>query len=172
MPAADVNHRSNDLRKVWLLGLNTVKTTGSMYSMYIYFFKPQFSTTNIHIAIMSISSTYQFWPSIQLVLVKLDWKMCLAICRAAAHTANRRRKWGVVLIDHCKPNDNYSWSTGTISQGASPDSKVHGANMGPIWGRQDPGGHHVGPMNFAIWEVTIWLKFIDTGNFLVIVLGI
>ena len=31
-----------------------------------------------------------------------------------------------------------------------PDSKVHGANMGPIWGRQDPGGPHVGPMNFAI----------------------
>ena len=32
-----------------------------------------------------------------------------------------------------------------------PDSKVHGANMGPIWGRQDPGGPHDGPMNFAIW---------------------
>ena len=32
------------------------------------------------------------------------------------------------------------------------DSKFHGANMGPIWGRQDPGGAHVGPMNFAIWE--------------------
>ena len=31
-----------------------------------------------------------------------------------------------------------------------PDSKVHGANMGPIWGRQNPGEHHVGPMNFAI----------------------
>ena len=31
------------------------------------------------------------------------------------------------------------------------DSKVHGANMGPIWGRQDPGGPHVGPMNLAIW---------------------
>ena len=31
-----------------------------------------------------------------------------------------------------------------------PDSKVHGANMGPIWGRQDPSGPHVGPMNFAI----------------------
>ena len=24
--------------------------------------------------------------------------------------------------------------------------------MGPIWGRQDPGGPHVGPINFAIWE--------------------
>ena len=34
-----------------------------------------------------------------------------------------------------------------------PDSKVPGANMGPIWGRQDPGGPHVGPMNFAIWAV-------------------
>ena len=33
----------------------------------------------------------------------------------------------------------------------SPDSKVHGANMGRICGRQDPGGPHVGPMNFAIW---------------------
>ena len=31
-----------------------------------------------------------------------------------------------------------------------PDSKVHGTNMGPIWGRQDPGGPHIGPMNFAI----------------------
>ena len=25
--------------------------------------------------------------------------------------------------------------------------------MGPTWGRQDPGGTHVGPMNFAIWVV-------------------
>ena len=33
-----------------------------------------------------------------------------------------------------------------------PDSKVHGANMGPICGRQDPGEPHVGPMNFAIWD--------------------
>ena len=31
-----------------------------------------------------------------------------------------------------------------------PDSKVHGANMGSIWGRQDPGGPHVGPTNFVI----------------------
>ena len=34
------------------------------------------------------------------------------------------------------------------------DSKVHGANMGPIWGRQDPDGPHVGPMDFAIWAIT------------------
>ena len=34
-----------------------------------------------------------------------------------------------------------------------PDSKVHGANMGPIWGRQDPGGPRVCPVNFAICVV-------------------
>ena len=34
----------------------------------------------------------------------------------------------------------------------SPDSKVHGANMGPIWGQQDPGGPHVGHVNLAIWD--------------------
>ena len=67
----------------------------------------------------------------------------------------------------------YSGKTGNVSEGKSetvrcnqeinqqnvninpiqvyPDSKVHGANMGSIWGRQDPGGSHVGPMNFAIW---------------------
>ena len=24
--------------------------------------------------------------------------------------------------------------------------------MGSIWGQQDPGGPHVGPMNFVIWD--------------------
>ena len=43
------------------------------------------------------------------------------------------------------------WCCPSIWYG-SPDSKVHGANMGPTWGRQDPGGPHVGPMNLAIWE--------------------
>ena len=40
----------------------------------------------------------------------------------------------------------------------NPDSKVHGANMGPIWGRQDPGGPHVDPMNLVIWEEACGLK--------------
>ena len=34
-----------------------------------------------------------------------------------------------------------------------PESEVHGATMGLIWGPQDPGGPHVGPMNLAIWDV-------------------
>ena len=39
-----------------------------------------------------------------------------------------------------------------------PDSKAHGVNMGPIWGRQDPGEPHFGPMNFAIWA---WFKIVN-----------
>ena len=41
----------------------------------------------------------------------------------------------------------YSDMTGTVRV---PESKGHGANMGSIWGRQDPGGPHVDPMDFAM----------------------
>ena len=35
----------------------------------------------------------------------------------------------------------------------SDNNKVHGANVGPTWDREDPGGPHVGHMNFPIWAV-------------------
>ena len=34
----------------------------------------------------------------------------------------------------------------------NPDSKVHGANMGPTWVLSAPDGPHVGPINLAIRE--------------------
>ena len=47
-----------------------------------------------------------------------------------------------------------------------PESKVHGANMGPIWGRQDPGGPHVGPVNFAIWDMSLqWIHNSEYSTF-------
>ena len=36
-----------------------------------------------------------------------------------------------------------------------PDSKVHGANMGPTWVLSAPDGPHVGPMNLAIRVETL-----------------
>ena len=52
-----------------------------------------------------------------------------------------------------------------FQQDMYPDSKVHGANMGPIWGRQDPSGPHVGPMNFAIWVAICEFKLeLPSGN--------
>ena len=40
-----------------------------------------------------------------------------------------------------------------------PDSKVRGANMGPIWGQQDPRGPQVGLINFAICDYLIALYY-------------
>ena len=42
-----------------------------------------------------------------------------------------------------------TWSTDYNKK--KTDSKFHGANMGPSWGRQGPGGPHVGPMDLAMW---------------------
>ena len=36
----------------------------------------------------------------------------------------------------------------------NPDSKVHGANMGPTWDLSATDGPHVGPMDLAIREAT------------------
>ena len=42
-----------------------------------------------------------------------------------------------------------------LGQGvSSPDSKVHGANMGPTWVLAAPDGPHVGPMNLFI---RVWI---------------
>ena len=72
---------------------------------------------------------------------------------------------GTVLICLTRHNFKIPISSGVLSNSGGiplapetvkcayvyPDSKFHEANMGPIWGRQDPGWPHVGPMNFAIW---------------------
>ena len=45
-------------------------------------------------------------------------------------------------VENRRKECRYEWS--------NPDSKIHGTNMGPSWGRQDSGGPHVGPMNFLV----------------------
>ena len=69
-------------------------------------------------------------------------------------------RWHLYIDPGPRPHDlpKYSvLSTRLNMTPTIPDSKAHGANMEPIWGRQDPGGPHVGPMNFAIWEPIIML---------------
>ena len=52
---------------------------------------------------------------------------------------------------HFHQNDT-SASLLILGIGDNPDSKVHGANMGPIWVLSAPAGPHVYPMNVAIRE--------------------
>ena len=54
----------------------------------------------------------------------------------------------------------------SVSVQVVPNTKVCGANMGPIWGRQDPGGPHVVAMNFAIWGQLDLDIFIGTNEYL------
>ena len=49
-----------------------------------------------------------------------------------------------------KPMISYDTSSSSFFYQPDPNSKVHGANTGPIWGRQDPGGPHFGTMNLVI----------------------
>ena len=41
-------------------------------------------------------------------------------------------------------------------QNKFPDSKVHGANMGPTWVLSAPDGPHIGPMNIAVKELKLY----------------
>ena len=51
----------------------------------------------------------------------------------------------------------------------NPGRKVHGANMGPIWGRQESGGPHVVTMHFARWEPLIKIQEESFSSILVMV---
>ena len=69
-------------------------------------------------------------------LCKLNWNvMVLLLTQMIGRISFKRCQWWV------------RWHVLGI-----PDSKVHGANMGPTWGRQDPGGPHVGHLNLALWD--------------------
>ena len=49
------------------------------------------------------------------------------------------------------------FNTYVIQRNAVPDSKVHGAYMGPTWGRQDPVGPHVGWPHELCYQGCLWL---------------
>ena len=63
------------------------------------------------------------------------------------------------MPDLPEPNVGYLIRADVILLDTFPASKVHGSNMGPTWGRQDPGRSRVGPMNLAIW-VTLTLSIV------------
>ena len=56
-----------------------------------------------------------------------------------------------VIIDSCLHSSVVI--TTCIWVHSVPDSKVHGANMGPTWVLSAPGVPHVGPMDLAIWGI-------------------
>ena len=74
----------------------------------------------------------------------------LLITAACTNTGGKMKGSHSRAADRCPfvPRHSLSQVTSFVQLGML---WVHGANMGPNWGRQDPGGPHVGPMNFSIW---------------------
>ena len=71
------------------------------------------------------------------------------------------------MLLNYKSRELYTWCT--IAQSGPltchrPDSKVHGANMGPTWVLSAPDGPHVGPMNPANAMVTYSLRRVSGGR--------
>ena len=52
-----------------------------------------------------------------------------------------------------RSDSRVNWSGIRPAAYAIPDSKAHGAIMGPTWVLSTPDGPHVGPMNLAIGDV-------------------
>ena len=108
-------------------------------SSYIYIFLYEGDMTTW---VLAAPGKWQLWAN-----CFIWWGMILkhrhldlsSTTHSVGHQANHSAKY--INID----SDN-----GFVPSGNNPDSKVHEANMGPFWGRQDPGGPHSGPMNFAM----------------------
>ena len=126
-----------------------------------------FLETNRHIQFLSNWSCLISWPmniGIPYARNHSHWPCCYQIKTLSTHKAIHS---AAVFSTHGHPHSSctgwvfityvpvrineFMGMRARYRKRTGPDSKVHGANMGPIWGWQDPGGPHVGPMNFAIW---------------------
>ena len=94
------------------------------------------------------NSSEQIWFQITLGWSSaMLFKMATAFHRQFPHANN------ICNMNTLKRVDTTAWQNCRQATQDCPDSKVHGANMGPTWVLSVPAGPHVGPMNLAIWVV-------------------
>ena len=99
------------------------------------------------------SNQYQFFVFHYIGAILVVCAMLLVADRLASIRVLVRNNFlGGVWHTPLSGFDKHTWLI-SVWNGMFPENKVHGANMGPIWSRQDSGGPRVGPMNFAIWVV-------------------
>ena len=89
-------------------------------------------------------------------LSKQSWgRWFETLLRPLWHHRNVMKCWGL-LIHLCQWSCSLFIHIMACQLGANPDSKIHGANMGPTWVLSAPDGPHVGAMNLAIREAISW----------------
>ena len=72
-----------------------------------------------------------------------------------------KRTWDIAVLNRCI-NIEITSDLYKVYR-CIPDSKVHGAYMGPTWVLLDPCGSHVGPMNLAIRNI-IFIVILHKGK--------
>ena len=103
------------------------------------------TNTVFHVCKVGLIATKITTSTTYIAFLVLVVERCIGTCRPRLYPAITMGKLMAVSMF-------YMWLKVTVFLVINPDGKVRGAYMGPIWGRQNPGGPHVGPMNFAIWE--------------------
>ena len=80
-----------------------------------------------------------------------NWKSSFSMFRMTSYFDKSQHKYRISLCSdrylHWNNEGHMAWHPKWLGY---PDSKVHGANMGPTWVLSAPDGPHVGPMNLAI----------------------
>ena len=89
----------------------------------------------------------------------MDMIFCVGFQRRRLkfHTKYLIHSWKETIVIQCGKFKNCQMRTSSNVGYSSPDSKVHGANMGPTWVLAASNGSHVGPMNLAIREIGTYL---------------
>ena len=128
------------------------------YVLYLTSLRADFGDISVTKHMHRLSSlTYNLWTSTICVShmaggYHRSYSQCLVTREYQSGIQSAVSYW----MSQGKYTESYILSPKTICLQAAlvfqfnPDSKVHGANMGSIWGRQDPGEPHVGPINFVI----------------------
>ena len=93
-----------------------------------------------------------------IILINNGYIYCMTrLCNAGPQRINNTivylMTWSFLLMSRVTANhSDYGLIHLKRTAHGNPDSKVHGANMGPTRVLSDPDGPHVGPMNLAIRE--------------------
>ena len=104
----------------------------------------------IFIFILYINCWYNGGSSVALNYVDTEVRKIEQTWSGEGQTSGGVRTW-LQIRTSLKVRMNFSRGMVIHILSTSSDNNVHGANMGPSWGRQELGGSHVGPMNFVIW---------------------
>ena len=108
-----------------------------------------------------------YWMSTRWALGEY-WQRCLRRCALGEYCTWLEvcTRWALHLDNLCRWLLRWNWRLSHMKSiwnlifitSHKICFKVRGANMGHVWGRQDPGGSHVGPINFAMWDMLHYMR--------------